>query len=149
MLKGVSGDDEVMITAIMDSLEKHWSKSDQEVFIAAVILNPVYKARPFSRINKFTNAGIYLLLVKLWKHFYHGMDPPVELQREMMDYLQGLGDYEGMDAWVQATMQTATMNHQRLDPIQIYESISFPDQEPTPLKKLAFRIFSICANSAS
>ena len=31
----------------------------------------------------------------------------------------------------------------------MYESISFPDQEPTPLKKLAWRIFSICANSAS
>ena len=31
----------------------------------------------------------------------------------------------------------------------MYKSISFPDQEPTPLKKLAWCIFSICANSAS
>ncbi|KAL4065826.1 hypothetical protein J3A83DRAFT_4375080 [Scleroderma citrinum] len=65
------------------------------------------------------------------------MDPPIELQQEMMDYLQGLGDYEGMNAWVQATKQVSMMNHQRPDPIQMYESISFPDQEPTPLKKLA------------
>ena len=109
MLKGVSGEDEVMVTAIMDSLEKHWAKGDQEVFIAAVILNPMYKTSPFSRNRKFTHAGIYLLLKKLWNHFY-GTDPPVELQREMMDYLQGLGDYEGMDAWVQATIQTSAMN---------------------------------------
>ncbi|KAL4078575.1 hypothetical protein V8B97DRAFT_2020987 [Scleroderma yunnanense] len=137
MLKDASGEDEIMITRIMDSLERCWSKSEQEVFIAAVILNPVYKTRPFARICKFTYASIYLLLVKLWKHFY-SMDPPIELQQEMMDYLQGLGDYEGMNAW-----------HQRPDPIQMYESISFPDQEPTPLKKLAWCIFSICANSAS
>ena len=110
MLKGVSGEDEVMITAIMDSLEKHWGKVDQEVFVAAVILNPMYKTRPFSRNRKFTHAGIYLLLVKLWKHFYCGVDPPVELQREMMDYLQGVGDYEGMNAWVQATIQNSAMN---------------------------------------
>lgn len=31
----------------------------------------------------------------------------------------------------------------------MYESIPFPDQEPTPLKKLAWHIFAICANSAS
>ncbi|KIM66585.1 hypothetical protein SCLCIDRAFT_109864, partial [Scleroderma citrinum Foug A] len=149
MLKGVSGEDEVMITAIMHSLEKHWGKVDQEVFVAAVILNPMYKTRPFFRNCKFTHAGIYLLLIKLWKHFYCGMDPPVELQREMMDYLQGVGDYEGMDAWVQATIQNSAMNHQQLDPIPMYESISFPDQELTPLKKLAWHIFAICANSAS
>ena len=43
MLKGVSGEDEVMITAIMDSLEKRWGKVDQEVFVAVVILNLMYK----------------------------------------------------------------------------------------------------------
>ena len=58
----------------------------------------------------FTHAGIYLLLVKLWKCFYPGMDPPVELQGEMMNYLGGLGDYEGMDAWVQATIQSSILN---------------------------------------
>ena len=107
MLKSATGDDELMVTAIMDSLEKHWGKSDQEVFIAAVILN---KTRPFSRTCKFTHAGIYLLLVKLWKCFYSGMDPPVELQSEMMDCLRGLDDYAGMDAWVQATIQSSIMN---------------------------------------
>ena len=110
MLQGATGDNELMITVIMDSLERRWGKSDQEVFIAAVILNPMYKTRPFSRTRRFTHAGIYLLLVKLWKHFYPGMDPPVELQGEMMNYLGGLGDYEGMDAWVQATIQSSILN---------------------------------------
>ncbi|KAL4062301.1 hypothetical protein V8B97DRAFT_2026853 [Scleroderma yunnanense] len=119
MLKDASEEDEIMITRIMNSLKKCWSKSEQEVFIAAVILNPV----------------IYLLVVKLWKCFY-STDPSIELQQEMMDYLQGLGDYKGMDAWVQATIQVSIMNHQRPDHIQMYESISFSDQEPTSLKKL-------------
>src|SRR5438445_330109 len=94
----------------MDSLEKHWDKSDQEVFIAAVILNPMYKTSPFAQIHKFTYASIYSLLVKLWKHFYCGADPPVQLQAEMTAYLKGIGDYESMDTWVQGTIQTAAVN---------------------------------------
>ncbi|KAL4081226.1 hypothetical protein J3A83DRAFT_4185076 [Scleroderma citrinum] len=87
MLKDASEEDEIMITRIMNSLKKCWSKSEQE----------------------------------LWKCFY-STDPSIELQQEMMDYLQGLGDYKGMDAWVQATIQVSIMNHQRPDHIQMYEN---------------------------
>ena len=86
MLAASSGEEKVMVSAIIDSLEKWWDKSDQEVFVAAVILNPMYKTKPFAQIRKFTYASIYSLLVKLWKHFYHGSEPPVQLQQEMMAY---------------------------------------------------------------
>jgi hypothetical protein len=35
-------------TAILESIEKRWAKADQDVFIAAVLLNPFVKASPFS-----------------------------------------------------------------------------------------------------
>ena len=110
MLAASSGEEKVMVSAIIDSLEKRWDKSDQEVFVAAVILNPMYKTKPFAQIHKFTYASIYSLLVKLWKHFYHGSEPPVQLQQEMMAYFRGVGDYESMDTWVQATIQTSATN---------------------------------------
>ena len=110
MLAASSGEEKVMVSAIIDSLEKRWDKSDQEVFVAAVILNPMYKTKPFAQIRKFTYASIYSLLVKLWKHFYHGSEPPVQLQQEMMAYFRGVGDYESMDTWVQATIQTSATN---------------------------------------
>ncbi|KAI6038753.1 hypothetical protein EDC04DRAFT_2603676 [Pisolithus marmoratus] len=87
LLEASSGEDSIIVSAIMDSLEKHWSKSS--------------------------------------------------------------GDYEGMETWVQATIQMSVTNHQCPDPIQMYESVTFPDQDPSPLQKLAHHIFSICANSAS
>ena len=96
-----------MVSAIIDSLEKWWDKSDQEVFVAAVILNPMYNTKPFAQIRKFTYANIYSLLVKLWKRFYCGSEPSVQLQQEMMAYFRGVGDYESMDTWVQATIQTS------------------------------------------
>ncbi|OJA08695.1 hypothetical protein AZE42_13152, partial [Rhizopogon vesiculosus] len=44
-----STDDQIGFHAIINSLEKRWSKSDQTVFLAAVILNPLYKAKPFAQ----------------------------------------------------------------------------------------------------
>ena len=35
--------------AILGSLEKHWAKGDQDVFILAVFLNPYIQQHPFSR----------------------------------------------------------------------------------------------------
>jgi hypothetical protein len=35
-------------TAILESIEKQWAKVDQDVFIAAIILNPFVKTLAFS-----------------------------------------------------------------------------------------------------
>ena len=32
------------VHAIMESLEEHWAVADQQIFIAAVIVNPFYQA---------------------------------------------------------------------------------------------------------
>ncbi|KAG1907748.1 uncharacterized protein F5891DRAFT_939464 [Suillus fuscotomentosus] len=53
-------------SAIINSLEKHWSKCNQDVFLAAVVLNSFYKIKPFACLCKFTNAGLMTLFVKLW-----------------------------------------------------------------------------------
>ncbi|KAG0699264.1 hypothetical protein DFH29DRAFT_1002138 [Suillus ampliporus] len=93
-----STDDEIGIHVIIDSLEKHWSKSDQTVFITAVILNPLYKAKPFAQIQQFTIAGITSSLLKLWQQFYSS-PPPESLRQEILDYLQDCGNYEGFSEW--------------------------------------------------
>jgi hypothetical protein len=55
--------------AILKSLELQWHKSDQELFIAAVIANPFYCNSPFMRLAMFNNAGIRVLFVCLWRRF--------------------------------------------------------------------------------
>ena len=61
-LKAELGDDGGLIQANLDSIEKHWQKSDQDVFIAALILNPMYKTSPFSRTSSLNHANVFSLL---------------------------------------------------------------------------------------
>jgi len=42
-------EDTLIRTAVLDSLNKRWSKTEQEVFVAAVVLNPMMR-RPSNNI---------------------------------------------------------------------------------------------------
>jgi hypothetical protein len=55
---------------ILASIERRWLKTDQDVFIAGVLLNPFHKAKPFRAASFSTVAGLYNLLHCLWKRFY-------------------------------------------------------------------------------
>ncbi|KAG1720850.1 ribonuclease H-like domain-containing protein [Suillus lakei] len=143
-----SPDDQIGLRAIIDSLEKRWSKCDQTVFIAAVILNPLYKAKPFAQIRQFTTAGITSLLLKLWQWF-QSSPVPESLRKEILDYLQDRGDYKCFSEWAEGEQNAAETQRERPDPLRMYKGIRFPDKPLSPLQMLAQRIFSICANSAS
>ena len=80
--------------AILASIERRWLKTDQDVFIAGVLLNP-FHAAPFS-----TLAGLYNLLHRLWKRFYHE-DPPAELYMEYKAYINGTGEFQAMHNFMQ------------------------------------------------
>jgi hypothetical protein len=61
-LKNWEPSDAVTCNAILDSLEWRWMTADQDVFIAAIILNPIHKATPFAKSPQFTAAGILSLM---------------------------------------------------------------------------------------
>jgi hypothetical protein len=67
--------------AILESIEQQWLKTDQDIFIAGILLNPFHKARPFHATPFSTLAGLYNLLLCLWKCFYYN-DLPAELYGE-------------------------------------------------------------------
>jgi hypothetical protein len=77
-------------TAIMDSIEARWATADQEIFIAAVILNPFYQGSPFAPLQFLTNAGIHAILTRLWEHFFRTTPPP-EFHEQITGYLRGTG----------------------------------------------------------
>ncbi|KZT10484.1 uncharacterized protein LAESUDRAFT_711646 [Laetiporus sulphureus 93-53] len=91
--------DAVIHENIIASIESCWSKADQEVFIAAVILNPFYKIAPFACINIFTNAGITMLIRWLWLHFFKSEVPLIQLGSELLEYLGSTGSYESMTVY--------------------------------------------------
>jgi len=53
-------------TAIIESIEACWVIADQEIFIAAVVLNLFYQSTPFASLQFLTNAGIQSMLGHLW-----------------------------------------------------------------------------------
>jgi hypothetical protein len=82
---------------IMNSIEKRWAAADQEIFIAAVILNPFYQNSPFSPLHFLNNAGIHALLNRLWRRFYNE-DPPAALSQQIAEYLQQTGLFANLDS---------------------------------------------------
>lgn len=78
--------------AIIESIEARWATADQEIFIAAVVLNPFYQSTPFAPLQFLTNAGIHSMLERLWRRFYE-KDPPPEFHPQITDYLRGTGQF--------------------------------------------------------
>ena len=103
-------DNEGLIQAILDSIEKRWQKSDQDVFIAALILNPMYKTSPFSRASLLNHANFFSLLCRLWRRLYKTNDIPPAFFSEVQDYLDGKRSYEMFGDWVTGICQEAEAN---------------------------------------
>lgn len=78
--------------AITKSIERHWAVADQQIFIAAVIVNPFYQGRPFAQLYFLNNAGIHALLGHLWIRFYQ-IQAPQEFHTELTEYLTHSGRY--------------------------------------------------------
>ena len=83
--------------AITESLERRWAVADQQIFIAAVIVNPFYQGQPFAQLFFLNNAGIHALLSHLWTHFYQS-HAPQEFHTELMEYLTHMGQYTTLES---------------------------------------------------
>jgi hypothetical protein len=81
--------------AIIKSIELWWAKADQEVFIAAVILNPFFQTTPFNPLPFLNNAGIHALLHRLWICFYEAQ-PPSMFHEQITDYLRSQGLFHNL-----------------------------------------------------
>lgn len=81
--------------AIINSVEKRWAKTDQDVFIAAVLLNPFYRFEPFG--TNLNNADALRVIIKLWQRFHNTVEPPPnEFLEQLSNYLTLSGDFESL-----------------------------------------------------
>jgi len=97
--------------SILSSIDRRWYKTDQEVFIAGILLNPFHKARPFRAASFSTLAGLYNLLHRLWLRFY-SQNPPPELYGEFKAYMTGTGDFQSIENFM-AGMRAAAAKEVR------------------------------------
>ncbi|KAI6038368.1 hypothetical protein EDC04DRAFT_2604106 [Pisolithus marmoratus] len=128
---------EELIQTVLDSLERHWRNCDQDVYISAVVLNPVYKTAPFAKISQLNLAGVFALICKLWTWFF-GSSPPYELLTELQDYLGNKGAYVNFSAWVGNVQHEAERKQEHPDPLAMYEGMQYGGGEKSPLQRIAF-----------
>ncbi|KAI6145406.1 hypothetical protein BKA82DRAFT_4357460 [Pisolithus tinctorius] len=127
--------DSTACKAVLESAEQRWGQCDQEVFIAAVVVNPFYKTSPFKKIALTTRAGIAALFGHLWLCFYGG-EAPVELFTDLDHYLGCFGDFAFMEVFKNSLLAHAQQMHTPVDALEVWNGI-------------AKQLLSLCPNSAS
>ncbi|EIW73939.1 hypothetical protein CONPUDRAFT_78412 [Coniophora puteana RWD-64-598 SS2] len=78
-------------TAIISSIEAHWSRADQELFIAAIILNPLFVRKPFAPSTHLSVAGIIMLLERLYCRLFSCSSAPPGFSRQLMHNIFAFG----------------------------------------------------------
>jgi hypothetical protein len=99
-------DDLPVRTAVLASIERRWGKTDQDVFVAGILLNPFHKARPFRAAPFSTAAGLYNLIHRLWARFYYEQ-PPSDLYVEFRAYIHGTGNFSMLENFMSGMRTSA------------------------------------------
>ena len=144
-------------TAVIDSIEKRWAKADQDVFIAAVVLNPFFKREPFSLESRlWSEATVLSLMKRLYKCFFSVTEEEGELEESINELYSNLGDYldgsgicQDLAGYIEDMESQAQRANVSPDPLRVFRGITPDNRRPPPLFKLANHILSICPNSAS
>ena len=90
-------DDDHPVTTIINSIEKCWSKADQDLFIACVFLNPFIKSSLFNP-QSMTLAMVLGILRRLFTRIFRMDECPRDFMSEIMNYTQNKGIY-GDQMW--------------------------------------------------
>ena len=135
-------------TAIINSLEKCWSKTDQEIFIATLIMNPFFGRTPLAQSSHFNNAGIIALLDRVWRRVFRTDDVPTEFYDQLHDYLNKSGEFSQLDFTCHRQKLKAEGKKQAPDPTDVYDDYKY-GQDDRYLFQLGRKLLSITANSAS
>lgn len=94
-------DDHPGVQAIIKSIERRWAMADQEIFIAAMILNPFYRREPLVATPMFNNAGITALLGRVFKRLRRATEVPQEFYLELHNYLNLQGTFSNLKLQLQ------------------------------------------------
>lgn len=94
-------------TAIIDSIERRWSKVDQEIFLAAIVLNPFYRREPFAPTLPFNNASITALLSRVFKRVMKMDTIPITFYTELNNYLNLEGTFINLQLQLQIELNSA------------------------------------------
>jgi hypothetical protein len=100
--------DQQIKKAVLASIEKRWDKCDQEVFLAAAILNPFVATSAFKPHPFLNFIGLIGLFTRLYKRFYGNEPPPDQMMSNVNDYFNNAGPFYGFPDMKKAVLIKAT-----------------------------------------
>ncbi|KAF8870263.1 ribonuclease H-like domain-containing protein [Mucidula mucida] len=131
-------DDPVASAALLKSLQKRWAalKTDQDVYLVAVFLNPYFRAFFFNDSDdaphSLSRIGFYGLVKRVYKRVFRleaGDDVPPELFSNYLQYYDGEGrftkDKLGLDEFKQEYKGQVRLNRLAYACIYPYKRIPF------------------------
>jgi len=140
----IDPDDLPGVPAIMKSIEARWAKADQEIFIAAMILNPFYRREPLVATPMFNNAGITALLGRVFKRLRRTTEVPQEFYIELNNYLNLQGTYSNLK--LQLHIETNIAVSAVRNPLLLQRST---DQNYSSNENLIQMLFSMLSDMAT
>ena len=99
--------DAVGCQAILDSIEARWAKSDQEVFVATVIVNPFFRMSAFRPLQCFNKAEIRVLFTRLYRRFF-AVEPPHTFIEDTYNFLDGKELFQAIRSEIDYETEAAT-----------------------------------------
>ncbi|KAF8344389.1 ribonuclease H-like domain-containing protein, partial [Amanita rubescens] len=133
-----------LLNAIIDSIEKRWSKVDQDLFISAFYLNP-YINRKLRNESKLPLSVIMGMIRRLYCRVFKAEKPPPELLQELVSYDNWRGMFSA-EMWPLEDLRDVLKKPDgSLDPLDAWQVLD----KTNPLVKLAIYVFNFIPNSAS
>lgn len=101
---------------ILESLEKRWAAADQDIFIAAVVLNPFLCGHCLSRRNVLlTPIGLCNLMKDIHLRIF-GTAVDSKFQAAFMDYYNDCAEFSAacmaLDGWLDTAKQEVSISTQ-------------------------------------
>jgi hypothetical protein len=85
---------------LLESIEKRWAKTDQDSFLASVILNPYIRQRLFKKGGYSSIKSVYHLFKRLLQRFFDKEDDGTFLQA-VTDYCRAEGQFSTEEMFLQ------------------------------------------------
>ncbi|KDQ09948.1 hypothetical protein BOTBODRAFT_76713, partial [Botryobasidium botryosum FD-172 SS1] len=146
------------VRAIINSLELHWSKADQDLFLCALYLNPLVGPQIFNP-NVLSPLALWNICARLYKRVFRVNDVPECFAMEIRDYHYRKGAFSN-EFWNNEFLKSMSTEQVSLtlggvlklspplafsqDPVEIWKA----HYQPNPVTRLAVLVLSFVCNSA-
>ncbi|CAE6518107.1 unnamed protein product, partial [Rhizoctonia solani] len=150
-LFNTTGIDPLVCDAVLGSIQRRWGKTDQDMLISAVFLNPYLRARLFNPNNSaFCANGLYTTVKRVYERIFKVV-PNSGFFEAYLSYYHWRGEFSP-EAWHLEEHATLYRNEGKsVNTVAVWLAVVHPGSTNTgvsQLVELAVRVHSVVANSA-